>query len=265
MIDLDAYLERIGLSGRPGLHDVHRAHVLSIPFENLDPLRGVHVSLDPDDLEGKLVSRRRGGYCFEQNLLLKAALEALGMEVEPMLARVRWGAPPGSIRPRSHLVLRVRLDGDQWLADVGFGRGSLIDPVPFGPGAAYEQLGWRFRVVGDGDMHVLEMSTSEGWADMYGFLPEPVPHVDIETSNWYTTSHPRSPFVTKLIVSVTEGDGRCVTLSDREELSLTEETPGTKTVTSVDSEAIPELLAERFGLPGWRLATDGRPYPQSGI
>lgn len=95
VFDLDAYLERVGLAGRPAPTEVHRAHVTSIPFENLDPQRGVAVSLASEDLQRKLVMRRRGGYCFEQNLLLKHALEALGAEVDLMLARVTYGAPAG--------------------------------------------------------------------------------------------------------------------------------------------------------------------------
>jgi N-hydroxyarylamine O-acetyltransferase len=92
VLDFDGYLARIGLSGTPTIAEVHRAHVASIPFENLDPQRGVPVSLAPDDIERKLVAERRGGYCFEQNLLLKSALEALGAEVETLLGRVlpRW-------------------------------------------------------------------------------------------------------------------------------------------------------------------------------
>src|ERR1700732_171195 len=99
MLDLHAYLARVGLRGRPSLAELHRAHITSIPFENLDPHRGIPVSLDAGDLERKLVAAGRGGYCSEQNLLLKAALEALGHAVEPVLARVRVGAEPGTIRP----------------------------------------------------------------------------------------------------------------------------------------------------------------------
>jgi N-hydroxyarylamine O-acetyltransferase len=133
MFDLDAYLARIGLRGRPSLAQVHRAHLASIPFENLDPQCGTPVSLALEDLERKLVAERRGGYCFEQNLLLKAALEALGAEVDLLLARVRLGAERGVTRPRSHLVLRVRADGASWHADVGFGLGAPLEPLPFGP------------------------------------------------------------------------------------------------------------------------------------
>jgi N-hydroxyarylamine O-acetyltransferase len=115
----------------------------------------VPVSLDPDALHRKLIDERRGGYCFEHNLLLKSALESLGAEVDLMLARVRVGAPPGTIRPRTHLVLRVRAEGRVWHADVGFGSGTLLEPIPFGPGEVHEQSGWKFRVVPEGEELVL--------------------------------------------------------------------------------------------------------------
>src|SRR5579875_594428 len=154
MLDLDAYLRRIGLDPAvpPDWQAIHRAHVTTIPFENLDSHRGMTVSLEQSDLEHKLVACRRGGYCFEHNLLLGSALEDLGLQVEPMLARSRVGSAPRHARPATHLVLRVTDEsGRQWHADVGFGSGPLIDPVPFGPGGVHEQLGWRFRIVADRD------------------------------------------------------------------------------------------------------------------
>src|SRR3982074_3154902 len=105
LADLHAYLTRIGLEGTPTLADLHQAHATSIPFENLDPANGTPNSLELSDLEDKLVRRRRGGYCFEQNLLFKAVIETLGIgQVQPMLARVRMGNR-GELRPRTHLVL----------------------------------------------------------------------------------------------------------------------------------------------------------------
>ena len=166
MFDLGAYLARIGLAGRPALAEIHRAHAISIPFENLDPHLGTPASLAIEDLERKLVRERRGGYCFEQNLLLKAALEALGAELGLFLARVRLGAQPGVQRPRSHLVLRVRQDEAEWHADVGFGMGTLFEPLPFGPGPAHEQSGWRYRVVRDDAELVLQTHAVEGWVDL---------------------------------------------------------------------------------------------------
>ncbi len=257
VFDLDAYLARIGLRGHPSLAEVHRAHITTIPFENLDPQSGVPVSLEVEDLERKLVREHRGGYCFEQNLLLKAALEALGAEVETVLARVRVGAEPGTIRPRSHLLLRVRADGRDWHADVGFGNGSLLEPLPWGPGAENVQSGWRFRVIEEGAELVLQTVREQQWVDVYGFLPQPAPMVDLETSNWFTSTHPHSPFVTGLIVSTQSGDGTRTTLSDWSALALTEETPDGVTVTAVERSAVPELLATRFGLEGFAAGDDG--------
>jgi N-hydroxyarylamine O-acetyltransferase len=261
MRDVDAYLQRIGLHGTPGIAQLHLAHCTAIPFEALDPQMGRPVSLGQEELEAKLVARRRGGYCFEQNLLFKGALEALGMQVDGMLARVKRGAPAGVVRPRSHLVLRVLLDGERWLADVGLGLGTLLAPLPFDPGDVYEQSGWRFRVVTDQHEHVLQTQSLDGWVDLYGFPPQPVPMVDIEVANWFTSSHPRSPFVTGLIVGTQTRDGLRTSLSDWGELALTEQTPAGTSVTPLRREAIPELLATRFSLPGFALGADGRLVP----
>ncbi len=249
MLDLEAYLARIGLSRRPGTGELHRAQVTSIPFENLDPRRGIPVSLAPADLERKLVHERRGGYCFEQNLLLKAGLEALGARVETLLARVRVGAAAGDQRPHTHLVLRVHDEHGDWHADAGFGHGTLLEPIPFGPGPSYEQSGWRFRVVEDGRELVLQTAQDGNWADLYGFIPEPVPFVDIETSNWFTSTYPRSPFVTGLIVSAQRPDGTRLSLSDWRGLAFTEETPAGGSTRPVQPDEVGELIEEEFGLP----------------
>jgi N-hydroxyarylamine O-acetyltransferase len=264
MLDLAAYLERVGLSAgeHPTLQAIHRAHATSIPFENLDPHRGIPVSLAQEDLERKLVHERRGGYCFEQNLLLASALEHLGLKVEPMLARVRRGAPPGTVRPRSHLVLRVTGDDDRvWHADVGLGLGTLLDPIPFGADGAdaHEQSGWSFRAIEEGPELVLQTLADGSWSDVYAFSPQPVPHIDIETSNWWASTNPRSPFVFGLIAAVHHPDGSRESISDWSgALELRVQSPGDTQVSQPPREAIPELLAERFALSGFVLGADGR-------
>ena len=166
------------------------------------------------------------------------------------LARVRVGSPHGTARPRTHLLLGVQADGTRWHADVGFGHGTLREPIPFGPGGEYEQAGWRHRVVEDGRELVLQSLDQSGeWVDLYGFVPEPVPLIDVVTSNWYTCTYPRSPFVTGLIVSVQRPDGTRESLSDwNGGPSLTEETPTAANVTDVERDEIPRLVATRFGL-----------------
>ena len=267
MLDFGAYLGRIGLRAgdEPTLQTLHRAHVTSIPFENLDPHRGVPVSLAQEDLERKLVHERRGGYCFEHNLLFASAVSYLGLEVEPMLARERAGAPAGMVRPLTHLVLRVT-DGERraWQADVGWGPGTLLEPIPFGanPSASYDQSGWRFRVVEEGLELVLQTSSEGGWSDLYAFRPEAVPRVDIETSNWWTSTSPSSPFVFGLLAGVTRPDGTSESVSDWSgPVKLRVQTPTSMEVTELRREALPELLAERFGLPGFVVGADGRADP----
>jgi N-hydroxyarylamine O-acetyltransferase len=257
--DFGSYLTRIGVDSRPTLAELHRAHVSAVPFENLDPYAGTAVSLAPEALERKLVAERRGGYCFEQNLLMMSALHELGATVEPMLARVRWGVPAGTITPRTHLVLHVELDGAAWLADVGFGAGTLLEPIRFGPGGPYEQSGWRFRVVRESDQLVLQTDDDGVWRDVYAFEPRPAPLIDIELSNWFTATHPKSRFVTGLIVTRQTPDGARVSLSDwTNGLALTVRTPERADVTPVERSEIPALLAERFGLTGFAHDGAGR-------
>jgi N-hydroxyarylamine O-acetyltransferase len=258
IVSLDAYLLRIGLVSRPrpGLAEVHRAHATTIPFENFDSFSGSPVSLEPTHLEDKIVTRRRGGYCFEHNLLLASALEALGMQVEPMLARVRLG-PEGSPRPLGHLLLRVSDSAGTWLADVGFGGGGLLDPVPFELGTETDEDGWIYRLVEDGPEWVLQVRQDGGWTDMYGFVPEPAQRVDIEVNNWYTSTHPESSFVIGVMAGLRRPE-RCLTLYAFEQAVLIERpVGGASSLTEIPLAEVPALLAERFGIAGV-VVTDGR-------
>ncbi|GAA1460710.1 hypothetical protein GCM10009603_23410 [Nocardiopsis exhalans] len=129
-LDLDAYLARVDLSDDlpptlDTLTAVHRAHLATIPFENLNLLLRRPVLLDVPALTDKMVRRRRGGYCYEQNLLLAAVLDRLGFTLTAFSARVLMGGD-GRPRPSTHALLRVEVDGEPWLADVGFGGGGLV-------------------------------------------------------------------------------------------------------------------------------------------
>jgi N-hydroxyarylamine O-acetyltransferase len=272
MFELRAYLERIGMAGlAPTIADaatlrkLHRAHVTAIPFENLDPLRGVPASLELDNLQRKLVREGRGGFCFEHNSLLAAALVALGYEVDPMLGRVGFRESPA--RARSHMLLRVRdAAGGVWHADVGFGAGersgTLLEPIRFGPGGEYEQSGWRYKVESHGAELVLMAQSGGSWSDMYTYVPEPVPQIDIETSNWFASTHPRSIFTRSLVVASHAGGCRTLLSDTGGALTLVSRTPAEQTVTVVDPASIPSLLAQRFGMPGWALdPSTGRPVP----
>jgi len=200
MIDLGAYYRRIGFSGdaRPGLDTLralHLAHATAIPFENLDIQLGLPIRLDLASLQDKLVHRRRGGYCFEQNTLFLAVLKAAGFEVIPCEARVRLGAP--EILARTHMLLIVQVDGAPWLCDVGFGGEGLLQPVAM-DGKAHGQFQNTYQVIREDGLCVLQSRRGEAWEDLYAFQPEARFPIDFEMANHFTSTHPESRFLKTL-------------------------------------------------------------------
>jgi N-hydroxyarylamine O-acetyltransferase len=202
--DLDAYCRRIGYAGPreptlATLSAIHRLHPAAIPFENLDPLLGRPVSLDLDSLQAKMVASRRGGYCFEQNALFRAALEAIGFAITPLIARVVWMAPPERpLGARSHMLLRVDLPEGPYIADVGFGGQLASAPLKLAPRVEQRTAEAVLRLTPVGaspfDALVLETQLPAGWTPMYRFTLEPAELADYEASNWFTATHPASLF-----------------------------------------------------------------------
>lgn len=244
-LDLDEYLRRIGYdggwdAGLGTLAGLHRSHVQTIPFENIDPLTGVGVDLDLGAIQDKLVSRRRGGYCFEQNLLFAAALERAGFTVARLAARAWPGGP--TILPRTHMVLTVGAIGRRWLCDVGFGGLGLLGPVALTDGADVRHDAWRYGVARSGDEWVLRAHTSTGWVDLYAFTEQPQHLVDYEVSNHYISTHPSSPFVHRLVAGRVTATRR-LELTDR---ALTETTADGQTERTVTD--LGRLLRTDFGL-----------------
>jgi len=142
-LTLDAYFGRIGYDGpreptAAVLRSIHQHHVQAIPFENLDVLLGRRINIEPDAIADKLIGQHRGGYCFEQNTLLREMLRALGFTVTPLLARVRWQVPADDTTGLTHMALAVEAEGRRWLCDVGFG--ALVSPIPLSFETDAEQL-----------------------------------------------------------------------------------------------------------------------------
>ncbi|WP_354643607.1 arylamine N-acetyltransferase family protein [Kitasatospora camelliae] len=210
----DAYLARIG-AVRPEKADaaalaaVQRAHLAAVPFENLSIHLGEAIDLDPDALFEKIVTRRRGGFCYELNGLFAELLRALGYRVELLSARVsgdgRWGPP------FDHLALRVELD-EPWLADVGFGRFSQ-EPLRLDSRDGQADPGGEFRVVesGDGpdgrDLDVLMDGEPQYRLDRRPYRLE-----DFKPTCWWQATSPESHFTRRTTCSLLTPDGR-ITLS----------------------------------------------------
>jgi len=248
-LDLDAYLERIGYAGpleptAPILEALHLAHATHIPFENADILLGRAVRLDLAGLQAKLVAGGRGGYCFEQNLLFAAVLERLGFGVTPLAARVRHRGD--RVLPRTHMTLLVRIGNAEWVADVGFGGEGLLLPVPFGAGGEVRHFAWTYRIVEEAaGQWLLQSRRDSGWANLYSFTLDPQAPADYEMANYYTSTHPDSPFVRTLIAQLPTTEARFL-LRDRE---LTTDRGGSvEQRVIVDDEDRLSVLADTFGL-----------------
>jgi len=244
--DLPAYLRRIGYAGdlspsRTTLDALHRAHATSIPFENLDILLGVPIRLDLASLQAKLVTGRRGGYCFEQNALFASALERLGFTVTRLAARVRYRTD--RVLPRTHMTLRVDLDGTRLLADVGFGADGLVLPVPL-DGTESRQFAWTYRVVDEDGAQLLQSRRDERWEPLYAFTHEPQLPVDYEIANHYTSTHPASRFTQMLTAQAIAPDMRRI-LRDRD---YTEDRGATSDMRTIDDADLLAVLADSFGL-----------------
>ncbi len=203
--DLGAYRRRLGDHGPMApdlgtLRAILAAQAAAIPFENLDPLLARPVSLELPALAAKLLGRRRGGYCFEQNTLLAAALETIGFRVTRLAARVRWMRPPEEPEgPRTHTLLRVDLGGDVFLADAGFGGHLLAGPVRLAPGLEQALPASRVRVLLAADGFLLQAALPAGWTDLYRFTLEPQSAQDYAAGNWFTATHPKVLFTTNLL------------------------------------------------------------------
>lgn len=220
-MQLDAYLNRINFiaSPRPDLATLtafHSLHPAAIPFENIDVLLGRGVDISPSAVAAKLVGRRRGGYCFEQNTLFMHVLMAVGFRVEPLIARVKWmsdtNAPPP---PRSHMALRVEIDDNWWLADVGFGGLVLTDPLRLEPDTVQQTQHERFRLVQIFGGYRLEAMINDTWSPVYELSDEIQHPVDYEVANWYTSTYPGSKFRRDLMVAKATPEARYKLLNNR--------------------------------------------------
>jgi N-hydroxyarylamine O-acetyltransferase len=250
---VDAYLDRIDAS-RPRVLDaaslaaLHRAHLMTVPFENLSLHLSEPVSLDENDLIDKIVTRRRGGFCYELNGAFASLLRALGAEVRLVGARVH--GQEGFGPPFDHLALIVRpADGSgPWVADVGFGSHSVCPLIFEGGGEQVDPAG-RFLLVEaeDGDVDVLKDGQPT-----YRIEPRGRSLDDFIPTCWWQQTSPGSHFTRSVICSRLTEQGR-VSLSGRT-LILTR--GGSRTEEQLPTEdAVLSAYREHFGVVLDRIPT----------
>ena len=222
-LQLDQYFERIGYVGGTSptvetLRGILVAHAQAVPFENLDVLLGRELKLDTASLHDKLVTRRRGGYCFEQNSYLLEVFTTLGFVVTPLAARVRLAVGREVTPPRTHVCLQVDVDGLAWLADCGVGSATPVGPLRLETSEAQATSHETHRIVWEDGKRYHQAWFADGagqaagvgsgkWVDVYEFTGETMPMSDREIANWWTSTHPQSKFRNNLLVASVGEDG----------------------------------------------------------
>lgn len=255
-LDLDAYLARIGVRGPcpPTFDTLSRlvaAHAAAIPFENLDPLLGRPVSLDPAAIGRKLVHEGRGGYCLEHNLLFAAVLRALGFAPTCLAARVLWNQPDPAQAPRTHLLLQVEAEGRPRLVDVGFGGLTLTAALTLEDGAEQPTSHEPFRLQHADGKWCLQARIRQEWRALYRFDLEPQLPPDLEMMNHFVASHPRSIFVGNLMCARALPERRLALLNRQYSVHWRDGRSETRIL--ADADELCTVLESDFGL---RLPAD---------
>ncbi|RKF20541.1 arylamine N-acetyltransferase [Altericroceibacterium spongiae] len=223
------YCDRIGLGTVPGadpsgLAQLQQAHRQAIAFENFDVMLGRPIEIDSETVFDKLVTRRRGGYCFEHNRLFSDMLSDCGIANRPLLARVLLGGAGEFLPARSHILLLANVDGEDWLADAGFG-GSYVPPLPLCDGAEVQTLdGARHRLRRIGKVGALqgewlleragpaEATDGRGqhhsdWQPQYSFDLAEIAEADLRQASHWASTVPGGRFSTLCIASIVLSDG----------------------------------------------------------
>ncbi len=266
-LDLNAYFERIGYQGSrvPSLallRAIMRAQASTIPYEGLDVLLERPINIELAAIFRKLVVERRGGYCLEQNRLLRAVLTELGFRVSTLTARVRIDQPRDAMPPRVHVLLLVMLDGERWITDVAFGQYSLTQPLRLDSAEAQDTLHEPRRIVCEEGRLFHQIKLRDTWNDLYEFTLDEMTLIDQDHIQWFA-KQPISPIREQLIVSRIAADGRrLILLNDQFKARATDGQVEATTIAT--PEELLDVLASHFGLhfpKGTRFGPTGSPWP----
>ena len=247
--DIDSYLERINYKGKTKvseetLYELHTAHTLNVPFENLDVFYKKPVLLDEGSLFNKIVKNKRGGYCFEMNGLFSFVLKKIGFKVSDLLARVAIDGI--SYTAKTHQVLTVEANNRKWLADVGFGNDGIIAPLLLEEEADQKQFAHTYRIAGDPDSgYVLQKKFQDEYRNYYAFTLEKCYADDFLMSNHFTSTFSKSFFLMMRMCTMPTKEGR-ITLTDQH-FKIINNGFTTETAVSDDNE-FRNILKENFSL-----------------
>ena len=249
IFNLDSYLERINYSGdkrvsEEALQDLHIAHTLNVPFENLDVFYRRPIRLDEASLYRKIVENQRGGYCFEMNGIFSVALKRIGFKVSNLLARVTIDGR--YYTPKTHQVILVETENKRWLADVGFGNDGMIAPILLEEESDQKQFAHVYRIIKDSTFgYVLQKKERDSYRSLYAFTLDKCFPEDFEMSNHYTATFSESFFTKMRFCTMPTKEGR-ITLVDNQIKTTKNGFAEEKSVKNDDE--FKRYLGEHFGL-----------------
>lgn len=249
-MDIQAYLDRIGYTGSrdltaQNLSRLIRCHLETVPFENLDSHpNGFPLDNDPEVLFDKVVTRRRGGVCFELNGLFYELLSALGYDCYPVEVRLHMVGRPAS--PISHEGVLVRVDGRKYYCDVGYGGPGPKDIMPVDTEEEQLIYGQRYRIRhSTHQVHLQRLSDGE-WIKMISYTDSPCIPQDFTGRLFYFGMHPKSRFVTQRIANLCLPCGGSKALTNNH---LTIRRNGEVLERDLETEEeITQVLLEEFGI-----------------
>lgn len=253
---IKAYLERIGLAYDPEraldagyLRDLQYAHCTTVPYENLDIVERIPLKLDAESLYDKIVTRGRGGYCFELNGAFGVLLSSIGWDVTEYLARYLRGET--EIPMRRHRVLRVKCGSLSYMCDVGVGQSAPREPLIIQEGLEQTQVSpdgsvkETYRFSRDDFLGWVLSDFHKGeWRRYFSFTTEPQLPIDFEMPSCWCEYSPDSPFTKKISLSLKTPNGRMTV--DGNAFRIFEGDNVTETILSVDD--LETVIAERFGI-----------------
>ncbi len=251
-MDVNNYLHRIGVEVKDAdgldlelLKKLQLAHILSVPYENVDIIKNIPLSLDGDALYKKIVIEKRGGLCFELNTLFNKLLSNLGFETESYFPRF-WRGETGVPIPR-HRVIAVKLSGERYICDVGIGSAAPRIPLLLREGVVQEAYGEGYKFMRDPEYGWMLYEYKDGeWQKYFSFTEECYNDADFVPTMFWCERHPASKFNKSLMVSLKTPNGR-ITIDGNifkifvgnELVSIYEE---------LSHSRVCELLRESFGM-----------------
>lgn len=209
---VDNYLKRIGLDrpkvlDRQSLEAILKHSARTIPFENLDIHLGKSIIIDDEAVIDKILNQGRGGYCYEVNGLLSLVLKELGFKTGFLGARTIFGY--NELRPVTHMILKVDIDSESYLCDLGFTGMNSITPIAIGSSSEVKDYYKYFRLQEDKELgYILQVKNDQDkWNSLYSFDMQPYKKIDFELANYFNSTSEKSICTRQLICSINTEEG----------------------------------------------------------